>query len=180
MLPSTEQSRSDCTTTTRNRRYQIAGLLCFVIILTVACVGTLASSYIQHALGIEGNDEHKHESKSSESSSTSTTNLDIITTTLSPTTTFVIPTNITSRMMLPPSHLPSLQPSLQPTVTDSNHPSLNPTVPLPSYSMVPSIVPSMFPSSSMEPSTHVPDIFGIYVMGDVVSNLYYLLYIIAL
>jgi hypothetical protein len=145
MLPSTEQqteqSRSDFTTT-RNRRYQIAGLLCFAIILTVACIRTLTSISIQHALGIEGDDEHKHESKSSESSSTSTTNLDIIMTTLSsppPTTTSVIPTNIPSRMiLLPPSHLPSHLPSLQPTVTDSNHPSLTPTVPLPSYSMVPS------------------------------------------
>jgi hypothetical protein len=162
-MPSNEQVErsSPKQSWTQSRRYQIAGLICFVLILGVACVGTLASSSLQHALGIEGDDNGS--SKSSSSSATSTT-LNILKATLSPS---VSPTNT-------PSMLPSHLPSLQPTVTDSNHPSLTPTIPLPTYSQPPSELPSMVPSTSMEPSTHFPDVFGIYIMGDVVSNLTYI------
>jgi hypothetical protein len=146
---------------TQSRKYHIAGFLCFIVIVIVTCVGVLASNSIQHALGVEGDDDDKGNTKSSSTTTTFDLNKTTAITTPSPTT--VSPSNIPSKH---PSHFPSLQPSL----TDSNHPSLTPTTSLPTYSISPSVLPSMVPSISSEPSTQPPDIFGIYIMGDVVSN----------
>jgi hypothetical protein len=138
---------------TENRRYQIAGLLFFALMLAVACVGILESSNEQQTLTVAHRDEDYNSSTAAKDIEQST----LVPSTLKPVT-------------WTPSSIPSVIPSFLPSNSDSKYPSLAPTSHQPTHSLAPSLSPSLLPSTSTEPTNHIQNAFGIYVMGDVVSN----------
>jgi hypothetical protein len=129
----------------RQRRYQVACLVLIAFIVAATCGALLASRSIQSALK---NDDSKLTASSSQTG----------TETFSPD--HSLQTNIPT---MSPTDM-SVSPSLRPTALKSQYPSLQP-----SKSIPPSRSPSELPSFSMAPSPDVPDRFGIYVMGDIVS-----------